>query len=228
MSPTGTHEARLSDERVADQRSNRWALWGVAAGVLGFLAHLGFDPQGSLTPEQRRAGEAVLDLVSRPSYHAGAVAGYLAVACLLIFAVAWRRWSDAIAPDVLAARLVPAAFTASAAAMIIGYGFKGSLAVYLPGGLDAGDYPAQGLYALFMINDLAPFFAWWGVAVAAAGVAWLAFRERLVVRWVGIASVLATVAPLVFLGATGLTGFAGVVGPIWLTLTAVGMARRRA
>ena len=79
-----------------------------------------------------------------------------------------------------------------------------------------------------MINDLAPFFAWWGVAVAAAGVAWLAFRERLVVRWVGAVSVVAALAPLAFLMATGLTGFAGVVTPLWLVLASIGVARRRA
>lgn len=214
---------------VGEHRSNRWALWGVAAGVLGFLGHLGADPQGSLTPEQRRTGAAALDLVSRTSYHVGAVTGFLAVGCLLVFSVGWRRWSERHAPEVLAGRLVPAALTASAAAMIIGYGFKGSLAVYLPGGLDAGDYPPEGLYPLFMVNDLAPFFAWWGVAVAAVGVAWLAFGgERLVVRWVGAVSVLAALAALAFLVATGLTGFAGVVGPAWLTLTSIGMARRRA
>lgn len=217
-----------STVEATNRRSNRWALWGVAAGSLGFLGHLAFDPQGSLTPEQRRTGLGVLDLVSRSGYHAGAVAGYLAVACLLVFAVAWRRWSEEVAPGVLAARLVPAALSASAAAMIVGYGFKGSLAVYLPGGLDAGDYPGEGLYTLFMINDLAPFFAWWGVAVASAGVAWLAFGERLVVRWVGVVSVLAALAPLAFLAVTGLTGFAGVVGPIWLVLASLGMARRRA
>ena len=112
--------------------------------------------------------------------------------------------------------------------MTVGDGLKGRLAVYLPGGLDAGDYPAEGLYALFMVNDLAPFFAWWGVAVAAAGVAWLALRERLIVRWVGALSVVAVVAPLGFLVATGLTGFAGVVTPLWLILASIGVARRRA
>lgn len=138
-----------------------------------------------LNIEQRQSGVDVIELLDRSGYHVGAAAGFLAVACLLVFAVGWRRWVDHQASDLLAARLVPAALVASAGAMIIGYGFKGMLAIYLPGGINAGDHPAEGLYTLFMINDLAPFFAWWGVAAAAAGVAWLAFRERLVVRWVG-------------------------------------------
>lgn len=228
MSMLETHTTVRRGANGGRWRANRWALWGTAAGVLGFVAHLASDPQGSLTPQQRRTGAQALDLVSRGSYHAGAVAGFLAVGCLLVFAVGWRRWAEHDAPELLAARLVPAALSASAGAMIVGYGFKGALAVYLPGGLDAGDYPAEGLYALFMINDLAPFFAWWGVAVAAAGVAWLAFRERLVVRWVGAVSVVAVVSPLGFLVATGLTGFAGVVTPLWLILASIGVARRRA
>jgi hypothetical protein len=59
-------------------------------------------------------------------------------------------------------------------------------------------------------------------------VAWLAFRERLVVRWVGAVSVLAVVAAFVWLAATGLTDFAGIVGPVWLILASVGLLRRRA
>jgi hypothetical protein len=105
---------------------------------------------------------------------------------------------------------------------------KGPLAIYLPGGINANTYPAQGLYSLLVLNDSAPYFAWWGVVVAAAGVAWLAFRERLVVRWVGAVSVLAVVAAFAWLALTGLTDFGGVVGPIWLVLASLGLALRRA
>jgi hypothetical protein len=79
-----------------------------------------------------------------------------------------------------------------------------------------------------MLNDSAPYFAWWGVVVAAAGVAWLALRERLVVRWVGAVSVLAVLVAFVWLALTGLTDFGGIVGPVWFILASVGLARRRA
>jgi hypothetical protein len=156
------------------------------------------------------------------------VAGFLAVACVLAFAAGWRHWSERQGPPASAARLVSLALTASAGAMIIGYGFKGPLAIYLPGGINAHSYPPLGLYSLLMINDSAPYFAWWGVIVAAAGVAWLALRERLVVRWVGVLSVLAVLAAFGWLAATGLTDFGGIVGPVWLILASVGLARRRA
>lgn len=204
-----------------------WPWWGVAAGILGAAAHLLSDPQGSLVPAQRQTGAEVIELVDRIHYHFGAITGFLAVGCLLVLAVAWQRWIEQSAPANLAARVVPVALVASAGAMIIGYGFKGAMAVYLPGGLDAGDYPAEGLYTLFMINDLGPFLAWWGVAVAAAAMAWLGLRHHLLPGWIGIVSALAALAPAVFLAVTGLTGFAGIVGPLWLLIVSVGLASRR-
>ena len=209
-------------------RANRWALWGAGAGVLGIIANMVTDPLSALSDAQKLQGPAALDHVSRLEFQLGAVAGFLAIACVLAFTAGWRQWSERQGPPVVAARLVALALTASAGAMIIGYGLKGPLAIYLPGGTDAHTYPAQGLYSLLMLNDSAPYFAWWGVIVAAAGVAWLAFRERLVVRWVGVVSVLAVVAAFAWLAVTGLTDFGGVAGPAWLVLASIGLALRRA
>lgn len=209
-------------------RTNRWAFWGIGAGVLGVVANMVTDPIVSLTTAQKQQGQAVLGLVHRALFQIGAVTGFLAVACVLAFAAGWRQWSERHGAPTSAARLVGLALVASAGAMIIGYGIKGPLAIYLPGGINADSYPRAGLYSLLMLNDSAPYFAWWGVIVAAAGVAWLAFRERLVVRWVGAVSVLAVLAAFVWLALTGLTDFGGVVGPVWLILASVGLARRRA
>jgi hypothetical protein len=206
---------------------NRWALWGIGAGVLGIVANLVTDPILSLTDAQKRQGSAVLGHVHRANFQIGAVAGFLAVACVLAFAAGWRQWSERHGPPTSAARLVALALVASAGAMIIGYGIKGPLAIYLPGGINANTYPREGLYSILMFNDSAPYFAWWGVVVAAAGVAWLAFRERLVVRWVGAVSVLAVLVAFVWLALTGLTDFGGIVGPVWFILVLVGLARRR-
>lgn len=204
-----------------------WHLWGAAAGVLGLVANLFTDPGGSISEAQRGGGSAVVDLVSRQMLHAGAVTGVAAVGCLLVLSAAYRRWSESLGSNSLALRTLPAALTAGAAAMVIGYGFKGQMAIYLPGGLNQNQYPAEGLYTLFMINDLAAFFSWWGVAFAAGCLAWLGLRERLVPRWVGIVSALGFLVPVAFVVGTGLTGFPGVIGPLWLAVVSIGMAVRR-
>lgn len=221
-------QQRTLEHMPGATRANRWALWGIGAGVLGIVATLVTDPITALTDAQKRQGPAVLGYVHRADFHIGAVAGFLAVACVLAFAAGWRQWSERHGPPTSAARLVALALVASAGAMIVGYGIKGPLAIYLPGGINANTYPRAGLYSLLMLNDSAPYFAWWGVVVAAAGVAWLALRERLVVRWVGVVSVLAVLAAFAWLALTGLTDFAGVVGPVWLILASVGLVRRRA
>lgn len=213
-----------SAERTATG-STRWAAWGLAAGVLGFVAHLVSDPQSALATADRGLGAEIVELVGRTGYHVGAATGFLAVACLLVAAAGWRRlvrgW-----PDHLAAELVPGALVAAAGAMTIGYGFKGTLAIYLDGGLDGSSYPIEGLYALFMVNDLAPFFSWLGVIVAAGAVAVVSLRHRLLPRWMGVVSVLAVLPALGMLLAFGLTGFVGITGPIWLVAISTGLLVR--
>lgn len=205
-----------------------WPLWAVAAGVLGAIGH-GFTMQ-SVSEAEYASGASVIETLDRTNYHIGIVAGMCAVFCLLVFAAGWRRWMAANAPASLAGGVVSLALVASAGAMILSYGFKGALAVYLPGGIDEGSFPAEGLYTLFMFDDLGPFMAWYGVAMAATAVAWLALRERQLPIWIGLVSALFALVPVAVLLITGLPGFPGVVDPLWLVITGVGLAvtmRRR-
>lgn len=201
----------------------QWPLWGVAAGVLGYVGHLyaGVNP----TNDQRHLGaEAVVAALDQRKFHIGVVSGIVAIFCLLVFTAGWRRWASTEAPTSLAASVVSLAMVASAGAMILGYGFKGALAVYLPGGMDDELHTAQGLYSLYMFDDFAPFIAWYGVAMAAAAMAWLSLRERRLPVWIGVLSALFAIVPFGFLVATGLPGFPGVVDPLWLIVTSVGLA----
>jgi hypothetical protein len=199
-----------------------WPLWGVAAGVLGAIGHIFAFPD--VSEEEYQSGAALIETLDRTTYHIGVVAGLLAVFSLLLFASGFRRWAAAIAPASLAAGAVTMALVASAGAMILGYGMKGSLAVYLPGGIDEGSMASEGLYSVFMFLDLGPFMAWWGVAMAAAAIGWLSLRERVLPLWLGVLSALFVVIPLGVLVATGLPGFPGVVDPLWLVITGVGLA----
>jgi hypothetical protein len=208
------------DDLTSGGRS--WPLWGVAAGALGAIGHL--FTVTNLSDAERASAAATVAALDQTKFHVGVVAGMFAVFCLLVFAAGWRRWASAAAPSSLAAGVVTLALVASAGAMILGYGMKGSLAVYLPGGIDEGMFPAEGLYVLFIFDDLAPFMAWYGVAMAAAAVGWLALRERRLPLWIGVASALFALVPVGVLVATGLPGFPGVVDPLWLAVVGGGLA----
>jgi hypothetical protein len=200
----------------------RWPIWAIPAGVLGVVAQMFSAP--AITEADRQAGVSVIGLLDSTNYHIGVVAGLIAVFCLLVFAAGWQRWSANVAPLSLAGGLVTLALVASAGAMIIGYGVKGMLAIYLPGGLNETSYPAEGLYTLFMIDDLVPFIAWNGVAMASIGMAWLAFGERRLPVWMGIVSVVLLLFPLGMLLVFGLPGPAGITFPLWMIVIGAGLA----
>jgi hypothetical protein len=198
-----------------------WPLWGVAAGLLGIVAHMITMPD--LTEADRGAGVEVMSLLTSGNHHVGVVAGMLAVFCILALAAGWRRWLAASAPESLASGIVPLAFTASAGALILAYGFKGMLAIYLPGGMDHGSHPVESLYPLFILDDMSAFMGWYGVAMAAGALAWVALRERQLPLWFGIISGLFALVPAVILVLFALPGFPGVIMPVWLVITGIGM-----
>ncbi|MEU5097951.1 hypothetical protein [Streptomyces sp. NPDC020996] len=213
---------RTASAPDVSSRRARWPLFGVAAGLLGAVATLVTDihPEGypeGFTPK-------VISDVSQTKAHISIVAGFLVVALLLVLAGAWRRRVEPQVPGSTAAHVVSGALTASAAALTLGYGWKGALAVYLPGGMDAGAFDRAGLYVLFMLNDFGSFIGWLGVVVAAGAIAWMALRERTVSRWIGAVSVLPVLVVTGFVSATGLPGFQGIVGPLWLAVAFLGLS----
>ena len=222
MTSTIVAEPRTSAGTV---RRGTWALWGTAAGLLGVTANLVAQPQ--VTEADRAAGASVVEKLTQGSYHVGAIAGFGAVACLLLFAAGFRRWAGRQASDSLALHAVPLALVASAGALIAAYGVKGMLAAYLPGGFNESSYADGARYTYFLLDDLAGYYSWWGVTVAAACIAYLALRERLMPRWIGVLATLVTVLPLAFLVTVGFTGFSGIVAPVFLLIGATGMSRMR-
>ena len=112
----------------------------------------------------------------------------------------------------------------SAAALTLGYGWKGAMAVYLPGGMDAGAFDKEGLYVLYMLNDFGSYIGWLGVTIAFGAIAWMAFRERTVSRWIGVAACVPVLAVTAFTVGTGLPGFPGVISPLFLVITFTGLA----
>ena len=206
----------------------RWPLLGVAAGVAGFAATLAFDIHTQFDEDQGTDyTAAIVHEVSQRSAHFSAITGYLAVALLLVIAAAWRMRLERRLPGNIAASVVPLAFTASAGALMLGYGWKGAMAIYHPDGNEPNTFDDMGLYVYYVLNDFGSFIGWLGVTVAAGAIAWLSLRDRVLPLWIGIWSCLPVLAVAIAVSATGLPGFPGVVSPIWMIVTFAGLAFAR-
>lgn len=212
---------------TAATHRSRWALWGSAAGLGGILTNLVLAQ--TLSESVRASGDpqAVVDALSQGRYHLTAITGFATVVCLLFFAAGLHRWSRAQASDSLALRVAPLGVLASASALLVAYGVKGQLAAYLDGGFNEKSFTVEGQYFFFMLDDLAGYFGWFGVTVTAGCLAWLAFRDRLVARWVGAFGAVVVVAVAAFLLVFGFTGFSGVIAPVFLLVGGIGLSRMR-
>lgn len=205
-----------------------WALGGVAAGALGFVATGVTDPRsGSPDPLATITPDSALftaESVARSFAHLGVVVGYVTVALLIVLAAAWRQHVEPRVPASTAARVVSAGLVTSAGALALGYGWKGALAIYLPGGMDAGAYDPQGLFVYYMLNDFGGYIGWIGVTVSAGAMAWMALRERTVAIWIGVVSLLPVLATALYTGLTGLPGAPALTGPFWMVIAFAGLA----
>jgi hypothetical protein len=204
--------------------SRRWAWWGVIAGVLGVVATVGTLVNTADTPP---TSDDVAQL-GTGTYHVGGALGYLAVAALLITAGAWRTRVVRAVPDSIAARVVADGLTAASGALALGYGWKLAMALYLPHGVNAGQFDRNGLWVYYVLNDFGPFIGWLGVGVAAGAMVVLGLRERVVPRWIGWVSVIPVLAVCGMSLAGAIAGFPGVVGPLWMVVAFGGLALGRA
>ncbi|MGX1883317.1 hypothetical protein [Streptomyces sp. NPDC055287] len=201
----------------------RWPLYGVAAGLLGGCATLVADVRAGGVTERDLIDAKTVEEVSGGYAHLGLVTGFVTVALLLVLAAAWRRHVEPRVPGSTAAHVVSGGLLASAAGLTYGYGWKGALAIYLPMGMDKNSFGEDGLFFYFMLNDFGGYIGWLGVVVAAGAVAWMALRERTVSRWIGVFSLLPVLAVVLFAGLTGLPGFQGLMGPLWLVVAFAGL-----
>jgi hypothetical protein len=218
MSTTHPETSGRTADRLESTRS-RWPLIGTAAGITGFIA--------TLVTDIHPANEATIDIVddvSQGKAHASIIAGYVTVALLVVLAAAWRRHVEPRVASSTAARVVSNGILISAAALTLGYGWKGAMAVYLPGGMDEGAFDKEGLYVLYMLNDFGSFIGWLGVTIAAGAIAWMALRDRTISRWIGVVAVLPVLAVTAFTVGTGLPGFPGMVSPLFLVVAFTGLA----
>ena len=196
-----------------------WPVWGIVAGVAGVLSNLVWNDQNSLTAAQMASGPGVVEHLERSTYHLGVVAGWVAIVGVLVSAAGWARVGRERGDAHLAWSVIPFGLVAAASSLLLGYGVKGALAEYLPGGSNDDNYPAEGLYSMFVFHDNAPWVGWWGVLFAAGAASWLAFRRRgTVPLWLGVIGTLLLLHAVVVMAGTGAVAIAGLSGPVWLIL----------
>ncbi|NHC15258.1 hypothetical protein [Motilibacter deserti] len=207
----------------APSRRATWPLFGVLAGATSLAA--GFvGLTGNYAEKGENKGLAILDEVNRGGYHVAFLLGLVSVASLLLASSGWRRWAEERAPRSLAARTIPQALAATAAINVIGYSLAGSMALYLPGGTDAGWLTPESMFVNWTYLDFGLLLGWWGGAVAAGCAAALSFgRSAVLPRWMGVVSILLLLPPVGMAIGMALPGMPGFTMPLWLIVVSIGM-----
>jgi hypothetical protein len=195
-----------------DVRPCAWPLWATVAGVLGVVTTIVTDRRAG-DPDDPDYTVTVADMAAldHGMYRLGGLSGYLCVLALVVLAAVWHRrvaqrftWS-------LGAPIVTWGVVATAATLTLASGWKGALGNYLHGAMEEGTYDDQGLYVYYVMNDFSPYVAWLPVTAALGGLAWMAFRERLVSRGLGAFAGFFAVLIVAAVAVTGVPGlpFAG-------------------
>ena len=219
-----THLSPAPDQlapAAAPSGRGRWPLLGVAAGIGCVVATLATDIHPT-SEAGETATRSVVDDVSSGKAHASIIVGYLTVALLLVLAAAWRRHVEPRALNSTAARVVPLGFTAAAGALGLGYGWRGALGLYL--GNEEGSFDKEGLYTLYVLNDFGAYIGWLGVTIAAGAIVWMALKERLISRWIGVFSIIPILPVVITVAAFGLPGMPGVTSGLFLIVAFAGLA----
>ena len=220
---TTTHpQPTPATKSVRGERRSRWPLAASAAGLLGLSATMILDGRGD-TPESVVLDAALFESLEPLVYRGSMVLGYLAVAMLLLTAAQWRRRVEPRLPGSTAAYLVPLGLVSSAAGLTYGYGWKGALGNYMPGGLEEDLYDTDGLSVYYMLADFGAWIGWLGVIVVAAAVAWMGLRERTVSRWIGVVSLLPVVQTTAMVVGLGVAGVPALLGPLYLVVLGLGL-----
>lgn len=211
-------------------RARLWALWGAVAGILGFVATVLLDTRPLNEMLAIEAGKdytvSAEDVASldRMTNYVGFLVGFAAVAAMLVFASAWKRWVELRFPESIAARVVSGGIYVTAAGLTLAYGWKGALANYGYGGNEFGMFDDDGLYVYYMLTDFGPYIPWLGVLIAAAAFGWMAWRERLISRILGTMSALYAAGVAGMMVLIAVPGLPGPFGGLWLAIASLWIA----
>ncbi|MBM0125685.1 hypothetical protein [Pimelobacter simplex] len=207
------------------RRFTAWPLLISLCGVIGVVALLleGRPDANGSDFDYPVTAQDVLGLDHVPYRVSGAL-GYVLALLLVAAAVMWRHRVERRFPGSSGATAVSYGVVATAALVTLAYGWRGAVGNYLPTGVEGETYDAEGLYNYYILTDFSPYIAFIPLLASAYGLAWMAFRERLVSRGLGFLSALLATALLLACFVTGVPGLPSmivlglVVAGIWLAV----------
>lgn len=188
-----------------------WPLLITLCGVLAIVALFleGRPDNGGDFDYPVTAEDAVS--VDHLPYRLSGALGYVLALLLLITAAVWRHRVERRFPGSVGATVVSYGVIATAGLVALTYGWRGAIGNYFPGGVEEDTYDTEGLYNYFVMSDFSPYIAFIPLLASAYGLAWMAFRERLVSRGLGTASALLATALLIACFVTGVPGLPSMI-----------------
>ena len=211
-----------TDTRVASVPTSRtWALTGVVAGVTGAIGivasgFVGAVYDESLAGDPDAIARAVLDDV--PAMLVFHTATLVSAVAMVVFGVGlFRRLAARTGPGSLAPAVAAAGLLGTAVVGVLGTGLDTEFIF-----AGAGHEDMVDPHAVIMFNHWIGTVPWCWVLAGLSGTAvWVASRAGAAPRWIGrVGLVLGGLTLL--LGITPLQYMAGMTGPLWLLVTAIG------
>ncbi|WP_205473315.1 hypothetical protein [Nocardioides sp. SYSU D00038] len=211
------------------RRFTAWPLLASLVGLLGLVAlfcEARPDDNGSGFKYPVTAEDAIS--VDNDLFRIAGVLGYVVALLLLVLAATWHQRVTKRFPDSTGSTLVTFSAVATAALVTLAFGWRGALGNYLPGGPEENTYDTEGLYNYYVMNDFSPYISFIPLLGACYGLAWMALKEGLVSKPLGV---VAGVYATLLIGAVAVTGVPGlpaivlvglIIAGIWL---AVGRSR---
>jgi hypothetical protein len=226
---TTTYDPPATATRSAGRTttSRAWAVAGAGAGLAGIVSLVGSSMAGAVY-DPALAGDAAgitAKLADQAPqimlFHTATMASAL---LLVVFAAGLRRrLVDAVGPQSLLPAVASSGLLLVAAAQLLGSGLTTEFVF----GVQDPDLLVPETAVLF--GHWIGTIPWlWGTAgLAAIAVAAAALRHRALPRWLGVVSLVLGGLALLF-AVSPLQYMAGMVGPIWLTVAAIGFTTARA
>lgn len=240
--PRGTHHAapdlapspgtteNLSRVAEAPARlAGRWPIAGFVAAVSAFL----FTGIGSKYYDDAvtdKGVDGVYETVKDGGVlqHVAMDLAFLAAITLGLFAAGFVRFIASRTPAGSGAdALARLGMTGAVTLTVLIASFKAIYRGGLPGHMDHVMYTKDSVAVLDVVVGQLQYVALWPLTLTMAAVLALVFKHRTLPRWYGVVTGLILTATLLMAFVLGLPYFAGLVGPIWIAVSAVVALRHR-